>query len=459
MVGMPKCLLTAFTAALLLAPPALHAASVAPQIIWASDPVRPDETVVVIGEALGPGCQVELGPLADGPITRPPTNAARVVKRWETIRPIQTGERSLKFVVPKSWPQGAWACRVRRDVAVSDRIILNAPAPWWWNGDGGESASPGGWLRVFGKSLNFGGQSRAVLQAADGKALTLSASASDCYALTFPLPPDVAAGDYTMSIHNDLGGDATWQSAGTVTLRPSPARKADVFNVKDFAGKAADPLLAALAKAKANGGGIVFLPRGHYAVKSTLAIPPNTVLRGEGMDLVSLYWPDFEAPPAELISGRAYGLESLSLYCQNHRNVVTDTRDSHDVALRHVRIRANCYIMIERADQEFRKWRGPASHTECGTPRSVSRLRPASREFFCGRIATKTWRDPKSTVDEAPAHARQDPGGVQAVSAHTALGRLDEVEDIAGVAIWLASEDSGWVTGQYIEASGGIGMV
>jgi 3-oxoacyl-[acyl-carrier protein] reductase len=39
------------------------------------------------------------------------------------------------------------------------------------------------------------------------------------------------------------------------------------------------------------------------------------------------------------------------------------------------------------------------------------------------------------------------------------MGRLGEVSDIAGVAAWLASDDAGWVTGQYVEASGGIGMV
>ena len=66
---------------------------------------------------------------------------------------------------------------------------------------------------------------------------------------------------------------------------------------------------------------------------------------------------------------------------------------------------------------------------------------------------------PGLTVTDLTAHARQDPQAVQAVSAHTALGRLGEAEDIAGVAAWLASEDAGWVTGQYIEASGGIGMV
>ncbi len=66
---------------------------------------------------------------------------------------------------------------------------------------------------------------------------------------------------------------------------------------------------------------------------------------------------------------------------------------------------------------------------------------------------------PGLTVTDFTAHARRDPQVVQAVSAHTALGRLGEVKDIAGVAAWLASDDAGWVTGQYIEASGGIGMI
>ena len=65
---------------------------------------------------------------------------------------------------------------------------------------------------------------------------------------------------------------------------------------------------------------------------------------------------------------------------------------------------------------------------------------------------------PGLTVTDFTAHARQDPNAVQAVTAHTALGRLGEAEDIAGVATWLASDDARWVTGQYIEASGGIGL-
>ena len=38
-------------------------------------------------------------------------------------------------------------------------------------------------------------------------------------------------------------------------------------------------------------------------------------------------------------------------------------------------------------------------------------------------------------------------------------GRLGEAEDMAGVAAWLASDDAKWVPGQYIEASGGSGLV
>jgi NAD(P)-dependent dehydrogenase (short-subunit alcohol dehydrogenase family) len=66
---------------------------------------------------------------------------------------------------------------------------------------------------------------------------------------------------------------------------------------------------------------------------------------------------------------------------------------------------------------------------------------------------------PGLTVTDFTAHARQNAQMVEHVSAHTALGRLGEPRDIAAVAAWLASDDAGWVTGQYIEASGGIGMV
>ena len=39
--------------------------------------------------------------------------------------------------------------------------------------------------------------------------------------------------------------------------------------------------------------------------------------------------------------------------------------------------------------------------------------------------------------------------------ANTPLGRFGQPEDIAKVAVFLASDDAGWVTGERITASGG----
>jgi len=65
---------------------------------------------------------------------------------------------------------------------------------------------------------------------------------------------------------------------------------------------------------------------------------------------------------------------------------------------------------------------------------------------------------PGLTVTDFTTSARQDEEMVKMITAHTALGRLGEPEDIASVATFLASDDAGWITGQYIEASGGIGI-
>lgn len=346
--------------------PTTTSAPASPQIAWASDPVRPDETVMLVGEGFADGCSVELGQLANGPSTAPQANAAPNVKQWEKIQPLQTGGSSLKFVVPKSWTQGVWMCRVRFGDALSDPVVLNAPSPWWWNGDGGESASPGGWVRVFGKAMNFGGQGRAVMRAADGSTVALTSSESSPYALRFSLLQKTAPGDYALFVHNGLGGDAGWRPAGTLNVRSPVAWKTDVFNIKDFGPNPDDALLAALAKAKANGGGVVFLPRGRYQVKSILTIPPNTVLKGEATELVSLYWPDFDKPPVHLVTGGDFGIESLSLYCQNHRHVIGQSTDSTRVFLHKVRIRANCYFMIQEVGKDRLNRHAPASHQECG---------------------------------------------------------------------------------------------
>lgn len=137
-------------------------------VFWASDPVRPGETVLLTGEGFTSNSVVELSD----------TGAA---ESWTALNVLQTGAQSLKAVVPDSRPLSVWACRIREGERASKAEWLNEPVVWWWNGDGGETATPGGWLRVFGKSLHFGGQSRARVRAADGTCIELLPRESSGY--------------------------------------------------------------------------------------------------------------------------------------------------------------------------------------------------------------------------------------------------------------------------------------
>jgi 3-oxoacyl-[acyl-carrier protein] reductase len=50
----------------------------------------------------------------------------------------------------------------------------------------------------------------------------------------------------------------------------------------------------------------------------------------------------------------------------------------------------------------------------------------------------------------------RDPDSAQQIASETILGRIGEPEDIADVVAFLASAEARWITGQVIEASGGL---
>ena len=324
------------------------AAGAEPRIFWASDPVRPNETVLLQGSGFSEKAVVEVSRLEDGPAAAPAAPAAP--RSWIRVPVLQASECSLKFVVPAEWKPGVMACRVIAGGATSPTTWINAPDPWWVQGDGGETASPGGWLRVLGKSLNFGNRSAARLEGEPGVALALEPSAADGYSLRFAVPADIKPGLYRVHVHNGLGGSAGWREAGPLKIQPPPAWPATVFNVLDFYGPDAaaemrktlvkyrevkdrtEGIQAAMKKAKENGGGVVFFPAGRYGVRGEISVPPRTVLKGEGTGLVVLWWgvgrfnldggdakgyehdENAPKPPGHLISGRDYAVEDMSLY-------------------------------------------------------------------------------------------------------------------------------------------------
>ena len=62
---------------------------------------------------------------------------------------------------------------------------------------------------------------------------------------------------------------------------------------------------------------------------------------------------------------------------------------------------------------------------------------------------------PGWTVTDQSADFLGDEDNQRGIVELTALRRLGRPDDIAGVAAFLASDDGRWVTGQYVEASGG----
>lgn len=73
-----------------------------------------------------------------------------------------------------------------------------------------------------------------------------------------------------------------------------------------------------------------------------------------------------------------------------------------------------------------------------------------------GRGITVNAVAPGATDTEFIAEYVATPEGRQFFSSAAALGRLGTAEDIAGVVAFLASAEGGWITGQIIQASGGM---
>ena len=65
-------------------------AEAAPVVIWASDPVRPGETVVVRGDAFGKKAKVEVSVSGQ--------------EEWKQAEVLQQTERTIKFVLPAAMP-------------------------------------------------------------------------------------------------------------------------------------------------------------------------------------------------------------------------------------------------------------------------------------------------------------------------------------------------------------------
>jgi NAD(P)-dependent dehydrogenase (short-subunit alcohol dehydrogenase family) len=73
-----------------------------------------------------------------------------------------------------------------------------------------------------------------------------------------------------------------------------------------------------------------------------------------------------------------------------------------------------------------------------------------------GRGITVNAVAPGATRTEANVAIFETPGLTEAITALTALDRLGRAQDIADIVAFLASDDARWITGQTIDATGGL---
>ena len=314
-----------------------------PYVLWASDPVRPDETLMVWGQGFDSGTVVEFSEVDPG---------GNPAGEWRAIEPLEISERCVKAVVPPDWKAGVFACRARTGETVSNHRLVNAPDPWWVQGDLGETASPGGWLRVQGKCLTGESPATIVLRSSGSEPVALTPEKAEPWSLSVAVPESLVPGEYELAVRHDV-----IVAARRVTISRQPQWKQDVFDVRTLGGK----IESAVAKAKENGGGIIYLPRGRYRLPGPIELPPGTVLQGEDMALVAITAPA-EKQDAPLIKGVTFAVRDLSIYVEGHHgSIIVDSGDSDGVRIERVRIRANSHFMVHFPDKEFRGHRAPES--------------------------------------------------------------------------------------------------
>lgn len=277
-----------------------------PRVFWVSQPVNKDETMLITaGNLVAGSTTVELAQLGDedpgDPVSQTPS-----VSNWTALTALTSTTRSLTATVPANWSNGVYALRLRNGGSADTIHLVNAPDPWFVQGDMGDTATPGGSFTVAGSALErTGGLSPQAALVNNGTgalvkklALAERITTSTGYALRFNVPADVSEGEYQLWLHNGRGGKAAWvrfstfieAPLNTVTVKQAKVWRTTVFSIASYGGTDDEKFAAAIAAADANGGGKIYVPQGQYALNTQLVLPNETLLIGDGRDKSLIKW-------------------------------------------------------------------------------------------------------------------------------------------------------------------------
>lgn len=187
-----------------------------PRVFWVSQPVRSGQTVLVQGAGLAGLPLATVARLTDSEPGQPPAvPLAAGEQTWWPSSARALGDAAAAVPLPRM-AEGLWALRWRLRGTWSTPVLINAPELWFVQGDQGDTASPGGWLGVFGTCLRLDERSPMLALAADGQPPRLVRAAAPeigrgtAYGCYFRLPADLAPGRYALYVHNGHGGPAGW---------------------------------------------------------------------------------------------------------------------------------------------------------------------------------------------------------------------------------------------------------
>lgn len=292
-----------------------------PVAFWASQPVRPGETLLLAVTFMGNSTQIQLRQLPGDWIVA-------------SLAAGSVTPHGCAVTVPDSFEYAPFEVRAGGAAGTAAALAVNRPSPWFAFGDSGERATPGGWVRIVGEAIGLSKPSTLVLRSAGGGAAhTLAARLAPDgmgamptrWHAFFDLPADLAPGTYELALRAPGRGATaeeklcTFISVNTTCLSTIDVTKPKQWPSKVFTVASRQPgigrsatagVLAALDGARANGGGVVFFPRGQYFIDVPLIVPDNTIIRGEGKELVAIYFKEATCPCDLVEMGRLYSENS-----------------------------------------------------------------------------------------------------------------------------------------------------
>ena len=187
-----------------------------PVCYWASDPVGPGEAALLYGEDFDGVTAIKFWRVEDkdfgkSEATRTVEQPPVVPENAVSVEHQQKSRNSLKFIIPKEVAPGVFGVQLMAGDKATQPILLNRADVWWLQGDSGTNASPGGWIRAFGKCLRVGaGRPRITLESQRkglfGPERFLLDADGDGFALRAELPRNMPEGDYRAYVFTGAGG-------------------------------------------------------------------------------------------------------------------------------------------------------------------------------------------------------------------------------------------------------------